>query len=52
MVTEQRISADVEQLARGRMWVTLVHRLKYDRGVKAQEYLEPFLSPAEYRTGF
>ena len=52
MVTDQRISADVEQLARGRMWAVLVHRVMYDRSVEAQEYLEPFLSPAEYRTGF
>ena len=51
VVTEQRISTDVEQLARGRTWQALVHRDMYDRGVEAQEYLEPFLSPAEYRTG-
>ena len=51
MVTDQRVSADVEQLARGRMWAVLVHRVMYDRSVEAQEYLEPFLSPAEYRSG-
>ena len=51
MVTEQRISTDLEQLASGRMWGVLVHRVTYDRGVEAQEYLEPFLSPAEYQTG-
>ena len=45
MVTNQPISADVEQLACERMWAALVHRLRCDRSV---EYLEPFLSPAEY----
>ena len=37
------ISTDLEQLACGRVWAALVHRLMDDHGIETLEWVEPFL---------